>query len=123
MTSLLLTLDLTGERHFDIERLRRCLEQMPGVRNLGTQRGLFCCFDYAADTTDISLVDSQCIAIHDNAPVSLKAALEIYSLYGEDLHAFDDDCTFHVVLSTVSSLADFKDKIERGLGHEDLQRK
>jgi hypothetical protein len=63
------------------------------------------------------------IVIEGMGDASLQVALEIQRRYGNDIHAVDLECSFDILLSTVTSLVDFNDKIERGWGHENLEVK
>lgn len=121
---IFLVRDLTGKPAFDPARLRMCLEPLPGVHGWSNRRSLFCEFDFNGDSTIINLInESRCISIEGMGDASLQVALEIQKRYGDEIHAIDEACSFCIPLSTVSSLADFNDKIVSEFGHEKLERK
>ena len=121
---IFLVLDLTGKSAFDLGRVRGCLERLPGAHNWSKRRVLFCEFDFNGDSTIVNAInESRCISVEGMGDASLQVALEIQRRYGEEIYAIDETCGFCIPLSTVSSLADFNDKIMSGFGHEKLERK
>jgi hypothetical protein len=126
MSGLFLLLDLKGELAFDPERVRACLRVLPGIRNWDEndpRYAFFCEFDFAEDKTIASMrnADLQGISIEGMGDASLQLALEIGRRYGEEVHAIDQEgSSFDINLSTVRSISDFNDKIERDEGNENL---
>lgn len=121
MAGLFLALDMKGKSAFHVTRLRTCLEHLPGVHHWHRDSPLFCEFEFKGDNTIVNMLeDGNCISIEGTGDASLQVALEIYKCYGVEIHAIDPECTFDILLSTVSSLDDFKDKIRRHVGQEHL---
>jgi hypothetical protein len=124
---IFLVLDFTGKSAFDPEKVRNCLRHLPGVRNWDENDAgyqFFCDFDFAGDTTIVNMPeDSPAISVEGMGDASLQVALEIQRRYGEEIYAISETCSFCIPLSTVSSLADFNDKIVSGFGREKLERR
>ncbi len=84
MACILLMLDI-DKSQFDGQRLRLCLEALPGIRDW-LKSGLFCQFDFDGDTTTVYLHDSMdCISIEGMGPASLEVARELQRCYGEEI--------------------------------------
>ncbi len=126
MAGLFLFRDLKGILAFDPERARSCLRGLRGIRNWdedNPQYAFFCEFDFARDSTIVYMLnaDLQFISIDGMGDASLQIAMEIGQRYGEEIYAVDEEgSSFAIILSTVSSLSDFNDKIERDVGKENL---
>ena len=106
--SFFLVLDVNGGHAFDVDRLHKCLARMPGVRGLWAPPRLLCQFDFNDDSTEIALVDDQCLSIRGIGDASLQAALEIQRSYGGDVHAVDPESCFEIPLSVVNSLEELR---------------
>ena len=73
MASILLVLDFNGTTKFDAERVRRCLERLPGVRDWSNRRELFCEFDFGGDSRIVNLInESRCISVEGMGDASLQ---------------------------------------------------
>ena len=128
MASIVLVLDVVGASAFDPNEVRACLRDLSGIRDWDENdpdHAFFFEFDSAGDTTIVHMLnsDSRFISIEGMGVASLQVALELQRRYGKEIHAIDDGCSFDIPLSTVSSLADFEEKIRCGWGHEHLERK
>jgi hypothetical protein len=126
MPGFFLFRDLKGRLAFEPERVRTCLRPIIGIRNWDEDNpryAFFCEFDFVGDSTIVYMLNSdhQFISVEGMGDASLQIALEIGERYGEEIHAVDEDGgSFDIILSTVSSLSDFNDKIARNVGNENL---
>jgi len=121
---MLLLLDYKRPSSFDFERVRLCLNALPGVRALheSDRCVIYCEYDFEGDTTVVELSrDLSHLTIRGMGPASLHAARAIQCCYGKEIYAIDEGCSFNIPLSTVATLADFEDKMERQVGGEDLE--
>lgn len=126
MGGIFLMLDLKGQGEFDTKKICNCLRNLPGIRNWnesGARYPFFCEFDFGSDSTIVHMLanDLQFISVEGVGDASLQVSLELQKCYGEEIYAIDPECWFAFPLSEVTSLSDFREKMESGLGHEHLE--
>ena len=114
-SNMFLVLDLNGNETFDPDKVRECLKDLNGIHDWrdNTADALFeCQFDFAEDSTILLLPRGlESISIWGVGDASLKLALEIQACYDVEIHALNDSFTMDIVLSSLTSLDDFKKAI------------
>jgi hypothetical protein len=125
MAGLLLLRDLEGKLSFDPETVRATIRGLAGVRNWienSARHQFFCEFSFSGDSTIVYMLSKnlQFVSIEGMGPASLWIAMEIGRRFGGELHAVDQEYSFDIRLSSVSSIADFEEKMSRKMGQENL---
>src|SRR5438552_2227580 len=112
MAGLFLFRELEGKLAFDPERVRACIRGVPGIRNWNESnphKPFFREFDFSGNSTMVymlSAADLRSISIERMGDASLNIALEIGRCYGVEIHAVDQEYSFNILLSDVTSVAD-----------------
>jgi hypothetical protein len=120
-----LVLDLQGEKAFDADALCKTLHASTAVRNY-VENSLDCRFSLEFEHQGhraeayMPANDRRYIVVNGEEEAVLQFATELQLSSDSPIHIVDRECTFDIVVSSVTSLADFSTKIEANWGLQNI---